>query len=167
MYRLPGLTVCTPLPGDGRPLRTGGFRSCARRSRELASLGRWRSYPTVLIRRDGNDVVCIGICRRPVEDRLPLQGFGAAALKAGLRNAGLARAGDHRAGDPAGLFLLRHLSVPKAALSALPTILEQELARRTPFQLSDVWHAAIPAARGRVDRPFATGSFAGIAPRRR
>jgi general secretion pathway protein L len=46
------------------------------------------------------------------------------------------------------LFFLRHLSVPKAALAALPKILEQEVLRRTPFDLSDIWHAAIPPAPG-------------------
>jgi general secretion pathway protein L len=33
----------------------------------------------------------------------------------------------------------------------LPKILDQEVLRRTPFQLSDIWHAAIPAADGTSD----------------
>ena len=49
------------------------------------------------------------------------------------------------------LFFLRELSVPKAALGALPKILDQEVLRRTPFQLSDIWHAASVVARRRDD----------------
>ena len=59
----------------------------------------------------------------------------------------------HRAGRDAGaatvapvisreLFFLRELSVPKAAFGALPNILDQDILRRTPFQLSEIWHAA-------------------------
>jgi general secretion pathway protein L len=105
--------------------------------------------PRLLIRRDGNDVVCRLSAEDQVEDRFLLQGFGPAALKGWLAERGLGREQVTIAPViPRDCFLLRHLSVPKAALSALPTILEQELARRTPFQLADVWHAAIPAANG-------------------
>jgi general secretion pathway protein L len=52
---------------------------------------------------------------------------------------------------PHGLFFRRELSVPKAALGALPRILDQEVLRRTPFQLSEIWHAATDAAGGADD----------------
>lgn len=105
------------------------------------------TIPRLLIWRDGNDVVCRLSAVDQVEDRLPVQGFGPASLNGWLAERGLGREQVTIAPViPRDWFLLRHLSVPKAALSALPTILEQELARRTPFQLSDVWHAATPVA---------------------
>ena len=104
----------------------------------------------LLIWRDGNDVVCrLSTTTGQVEDRFPLQGFGPAVLNVWLGECGLRRE-QVIIGPviPRDWFLLRHLSVPKAALSALPTILDQEVARRTPFQLPDIWHAAIPTADG-------------------
>lgn len=104
----------------------------------------------LLIWRDCDEVVCrLSIAAGQVEDRLPLQGFGPVAMNAWLADRELRR-DQVTIGPviPRDWFFLRHLSVPKAALSALPTILEQEVARRTPFQLSDIWHAAIPAANG-------------------
>jgi general secretion pathway protein L len=102
----------------------------------------------LLIWRDRDEVVCrLSIAAGQEEDRLPLRGFGPAALIAWLADRKLRR-DQVTIGPviPRDWLFLRHLSVPKAALSALPTILEQEVARRTPFQLSDIWHAAIPAA---------------------
>jgi general secretion pathway protein L len=107
------------------------------------------AIPQLLIRRDGSEIACRLSGGDQVEDRLPLQGFGPAALNRWLAKRGLDR--EQVTIAPViqrDCFLLRQLSVPKAAIPALPTILEQELARRTPFQLSDVWHAAIPAADG-------------------
>lgn len=106
-----------------------------------------QAVPLVLVRRDGQDVICR--LSDQVEDRVPLRGFGPAVLNGWLAERGLGRA-QVMIGPviPRNRFLLRQLSVPKDALSALQTILEQELARRTPFQLSDVWHAAIPTAGG-------------------
>src|SRR5262249_40402715 len=40
---------------------------------------------------------------------------------------------------------------PKAALGVLPKILDQEVVRRTPFQLSDIWHAGSVVAEGEND----------------
>jgi general secretion pathway protein L len=106
--------------------------------------------PRLLIWRDHDRVVCrLASVGDPVEVRLPLRGFGVAALGAWLGKCGLRReqvmAGPVIRRD---LFLLRDLTVPKAALAALPKILDQEVLRRTPFQLSDIWHVAIPAAEG-------------------
>ncbi len=104
------------------------------------------AIPRLLIRRDGNEIVCT-LSVREVEDRFPLHGFGPAALNGWLAQRGLGREQVTIAlVIPRACFLLRHLSVPNAAIPALPTILEQELTRRTPFQLCDVWHAAVPIA---------------------
>jgi general secretion pathway protein L len=104
--------------------------------------------PRLLIWRDRDLIVCrLASAAGPVETRLPLSRFGAAALNAWLAECGLRRE-QVIVGPVIGrdLFFLRDLSVPKAALVALPKILDQEVLRRTPFQLSDIWHAAIPAA---------------------
>jgi general secretion pathway protein L len=45
------------------------------------------------------------------------------------------------------LFFVRNLTLPAAAVTALPRILEQDLLRRTPFQLVDIWHGATEASR--------------------
>jgi general secretion pathway protein L len=123
--------------------------------RELVPPG-WLSWvdgdavPKLLIWRD-HDIVCCRLASAsgPVEARFPLRGFGAAAISAWLEKCGLSRE-QVRLGSVIGrdLFFLRDLSVPKAALAALPKILDQEVLRRTPFQLPDIWHAAIPAADG-------------------
>ncbi|MEO6382548.1 MAG: PilN domain-containing protein, partial [Nitrobacter sp.] len=44
---------------------------------------------------------------------------------------------------PTELFFVRELTVPRAAFGALSTILDQEVLRRTPFQLSEIWHEAM------------------------
>jgi general secretion pathway protein L len=103
-----------------------------------------------LVRRDQDFVVChLASAAGPAEARFPSQAFGAAALDAWLMQHGLARenvlVGLVLARE---LFFLRHLSVPKAALAALPKILEQEVLRRTPFDISDIWHAAVPPVSG-------------------
>jgi general secretion pathway protein L len=111
------------------------------------------AMPNLLIWRDRDVVACrLVSAAGPVETRLPLRGFGAAAIEAWLKERGLAR--DQVSVGPVvgrDLFLLRELSVPKAALAALPKILDQEVLRRTPFQLADIWHAAIPADVGATD----------------
>jgi general secretion pathway protein L len=119
----------------------------------MAELGRWRSQPTVTIRRDGETIICrLTSATGAVETRLPRSGFDAAALAAWLAERGLNR--DEVIAGPAisgGSFFVRDLSVPKAALGALTKIIEQEMARRTPFQLSDIWHAATVVAGGTND----------------
>jgi general secretion pathway protein L len=122
---------------------------------------RWLSWaaddviPRLLIRRDRELVVCrLASIAGPVETRFPLHRFGAAVLNAWLAENGLTRE-QVTVGPVIGrdLFFLRDLSVPKAALSALPKILDQEVLRRTPFQLSEIWHAAIPTGAGAADIP--------------
>jgi general secretion pathway protein L len=120
---------------------------------------RWISWadddviPRLLIRRDRDVVVCgLASVAGPVERRFPLRRFGVAVLNAWLAENGLRRE-QVMVGPVIGrdLFFVRDLSVPKAALSALPKILDQEVLRRTPFQLSDIWHAAIPTAGGAAE----------------
>lgn len=111
------------------------------------------AMPRLLIWRDGDAVACrLLLIAGPVETRLPLHQFGPAALDAWLAECGLRRE-KVVLGPVIGrdLFFLRDLSIPKAALAALPKILDQEVLRRTPFQLSEIWHAAIPAADGATD----------------
>jgi general secretion pathway protein L len=101
----------------------------------------------VLVRRDKDFIVCsLASATGLSESRLPSNNFGAAALDDWLVERGLTRE-KVLIGAVLGrdLFLRRHLSVPNAALASLPRILEQEVLRRTPFDLSDIWHAALPS----------------------
>ena len=45
----------------------------------------------------------------------------------------------------AGLFFRRDMVLPKAALAALPSILDQDILHRTPFEPGEIWHAAAPS----------------------
>ena len=108
--------------------------------------------PRLLIRRDCNLAVCsLALPAGMVETRLPLVRLGE-TLGGWLAERGLTReqvtVGPVLKSD---LFFRRDLSVPKAALGAMPKILDQEVLRRTPFELSDIWHAAIPAKGGADD----------------
>ena len=111
---------------------------------------RWRVWaegearPQVTLWRDGDGVVCRLISAAgPAEMRFPFAHFSVAALEQWLAGQGVTREGTNVAPVVSHeLFFLRELSVPKAAFAALPKILEQEIVRRTPFQLSDIWHAA-------------------------
>jgi general secretion pathway protein L len=106
------------------------------------------AVPRLLIWRDRDFVVCrLSSVTGMIEARLPIEGFGVAGLTAWLSECGLRRE-QVIIGPVIGrdLFLLRDLSMPKAALPALPKILDQEVLRRTPFQLADIWHAGIPVA---------------------
>lgn len=111
------------------------------------------AMPRLLISRDRDLLIYrLTSSAGTVETKLPLGRFGAVALNAWLAECGFRRE-QVLVGPVLGreLFFLRDLSVPKAALGALPKILDQEVLRRTPFQLSDIWHAAIPAAGGATD----------------
>jgi general secretion pathway protein L len=113
----------------------------------------WQSWikseepPVLLIRRDRDFVICeITSATVASERRFPLSLFNAAALSAWLSECGLTR--DQVMAGPAidrSLFFLREFTMPKVALAALPKILEQEIVRRTPFQPSEIWHAATVA----------------------
>jgi general secretion pathway protein L len=108
--------------------------------------------PRLLMWHDRDQVLCkLTLPASTAEARLPVVRFKE-MLKAWLADQGFARE-QILAGAVFGneLFLLRSLSVPKAALSALPRILDQEVLRRTPFQLSDIWHSASPHSVGSSD----------------
>ena len=105
------------------------------------------ALPRLLMWRDRDLVVCrLALPAGTIEVRLPVVSFKA-MLNAWLAEHGLGRE-QVMAGPVLGndLFLLRDLSVPRPALGALPRILDQEVLRRTPFQLSDILHAAVPTA---------------------
>jgi general secretion pathway protein L len=100
--------------------------------------------PKVMLWRDADAVVCrLTLATGLGELRLPAAGFGAATLATWLGENSLSR-DEVRIGPVISreLFFVRELSVPKAALVALPRILDQEVLRRTPFTLSDIWHDA-------------------------
>ncbi len=113
--------------------------------------------PAVTIWRDGEDVACrIASIAGPVERRFRAGQFSARMLSCWLAEGGFAR--EQVTVQPliaSGFFFLREMNVPKTALQALPRILDQELLRRTPFQLADVWHE------GTIAGP-PTGSIAAI-----
>ncbi|WP_198164375.1 PilN domain-containing protein [Bradyrhizobium jicamae] len=111
---------------------------------------RWRAWaegearPVVTLRRDGDSVTCrLASAGGAAEIRIPFPHFNAAALHGWLIEQGVSREAVTVAPViTRELFFLRELSVPKAAFGALPRILEQDILRRTPFQLPDIWHAA-------------------------
>ncbi|WFU18763.1 PilN domain-containing protein [Bradyrhizobium sp. CB3481] len=100
--------------------------------------------PQVTLWRDGDGVTCrLKSGSGPAEIRIPVSHFNAGALEQWFTGQGVTREGTNVAPVISHeLFFLRELSVPKAAIAALPKILEQDIVRRTPFQLSDIWHAA-------------------------
>jgi general secretion pathway protein L len=107
----------------------------------------------LLIWRDRDLVFCRLVSDEvELETQFALDGFGKGALIEWLAEKGLSRE-QVMVGAAIGrdLFFLRDLHVPKAALGALPKILDQELVRRTPFELSDIWQGATPGIGGSAD----------------
>jgi general secretion pathway protein L len=115
-----------------------------------AAPARWREWaegkarPQVTLWRDGDSITCrLVAAAGPAETRIPISYFNATALEQWLTGQGASR--DATTVAPVisrELFFLRELSVPRAAVGALPKILDQDIMRRTPFQISDIWHAA-------------------------
>ncbi|MCK1643016.1 PilN domain-containing protein [Bradyrhizobium sp. 157] len=111
---------------------------------------RWREWaegearPIATLWRDGNSITCrLMSAAGPAEIRIPCPQFDTAALEQWLTEQGVSREATMVAPVISReLFFRRELSVPKAAFGALPRILDQDIVRRTPFQLSDIWHAA-------------------------
>lgn len=107
-----------------------------------------RAMPTVFVWRDGDCVRCeLTADKNTIQERFLAAAFGPSTLPDWLTQQGFRRdqilLGPVLAQD---LFLQRHLRVPSEALASLPRILDQEVERRTPFLLSDIWHAAVPAS---------------------
>ena len=150
----------TIMPAADLPARAGGLHVFTAWGKSFAQWwlsglreavpARWREWaegearPQVTLWRDGDSVTCrLVSAAGPAEIRIPFFHFNAAALDQWLTGQGVTREATTVAPVIAReLFFLRELSVPKAAFAALPRILDQEIVRRTPFQLSDIWHAA-------------------------
>jgi general secretion pathway protein L len=148
------------MPVADLPARAGGFHVLNAWGKGFAQWwlsglrdavpARWRKWaegeaaPQVALWRDGDGVTCrLLSAAGPAEIRIPFPHFNAAALQQWLTEQGVSREATTVAPVISReLFFLRELSVPKAALGALPRILDQDILRRTPFQLSDIWHAA-------------------------
>jgi general secretion pathway protein L len=111
------------------------------------------AIPKVMIWRDHDVIISrLTSVAGEVEGRVPYQHFDAAVLGAWLADNGLKRE-QVTVGPvvPRDQFFLRDMTVPKAALGALSKILDQEVVRRTPFQPSDIWHAATVVGEGAPD----------------
>ena len=111
---------------------------------------RGETIPRLMIRRDRDVVVCNLIATDiSKEMRHSLHDFGLVRLEEWLSecNLTLKQVSVGVAVDRE-LFFVREFTLPAAAVPALPTILEQDLLRRTPFQLADVWHGATQGIRG-------------------
>lgn len=151
------------MPVADLPARAGGLHALNAWGRGFAQWwlsglrnavpARWREWaggkarPQATLWREGNSVACrLMSASGPAETRIPLSHFNAATLEQWLIGQGVTREGTNVTPvlSPE-LFFLRELSVPKAAFGVLPKILEQDIVRRTPFQLSDIWHAATTA----------------------
>jgi len=109
--------------------------------------------PTVAIRHDHN-FIALKLAKGSglLEERVPPDRFDASVLETWLGQCGLRRdqvmIGIELPGD---CFFVRDIRVPKTALEALPRILEQEIARRTPFQLADIWHDGVAVPDAKLD----------------
>jgi general secretion pathway protein L len=101
--------------------------------------------PRLLFWVDRDLVVCrLTSAAPPLETRIAVGHFGPPAISAWLGECGLTR--DQVIVGPVldpEQFFQRELALPKSALQALPRILEQDVIRRTPFQVADIWHAAV------------------------
>jgi general secretion pathway protein L len=151
------------MPVADLPARTGGLHVLMAWGRGFAQWwlsglrdaapARWREWaegearPQATLWRDGDSVACrLTSAAGRAETQIPFSRFDAVALEQWLTGQGVTRKGTNVTPVISHeLFFLRELSVPKAAFGALPKILEQDIARRTPFQLSDIWHAATAA----------------------
>jgi general secretion pathway protein L len=114
---------------------------------------RGESIPWLVIKRDGDHVVCRLVAADfSKETRRSLHGFSLPVLNAWLAECNL-KLNQVSVGISIDRerFFIRNLSLPIAAAAALPKILEQDLLRRTPFQLADVWHGATEDGRAGSD----------------
>jgi len=123
------------------------FRFARGSAFELASAGSTARNSEAADAVGGDLVVCrLASAALSTEVRMHVHHFGPAAICAWSRMRTEPQqviAGSVLDAEP---VLLARLTLPKSALAALPRILEQDILRRTPFQLSDIWHAAVPTA---------------------
>jgi len=114
---------------------------------------RGETIPRLMIRRDRDFVICNLIAPDiSKEMRTSLHNFGLLRLDAWLSECNLTvKQVSVGVAVDRELFFVRNFTLPAAAATALPTILEQDLLRRTPFQLGDVWHGATEGSRGNGD----------------
>ena len=107
-----------------------------------------KTKPTCFVSRSGNTVTCdLERDGRTVRQQFPAAAFDSSALLEWLAQFDLRREQVlFAAVVPEGLFLRRNLNIPGEALASLPQILDQEVVRRTPFRLNEIWHAACPAS---------------------
>ena len=113
---------------------------------------RWRALlnrkalPTCFVSRRDDTVTCdLDRDGRTVQQQFPAGAFDSSTLVEWLAGLGLRRDQVLLAAVlPEDLFLRRNLNIPGEALASLPQILDQEVVRRTPFRLTEVWHAACP-----------------------
>lgn len=120
---------------------------------------RWRPLlnrkvrPTCFVSRSDEVVTCdLNRDGGTVRRQFPAAAFDGSALLEWLAQLGLRRNQVLLAAVLSEeLFLRRHLNIPGEALASLPQILDQEVVRRTPFRLTDVWHAANPTSNASHD----------------
>lgn len=147
-----GLSEIRPLDRETLALGWRQFAHWWMAEFRAAVPARWRPLlnrkvrPTCFVSRSDDVVTCDldrdgGTVRR----QFPAAAFDSSALLEWLAQLGLRR--DQvlfAAVLPEDLFLRRNLNIPGEALASLPQILDQEVVRRTPFRLTEVWHAASP-----------------------
>ncbi|WP_161856101.1 PilN domain-containing protein [Bradyrhizobium sp. CCBAU 051011] len=154
------MSEVTIMPVANLPARAGGLHVVNEWGRGFAQWwlsglrdavpARWREWaegearPVMTLWRNGDSVTCrLTSAAGPAEIRIPLSRFSVATFERWLTEQGVSREAVTVAPMISReLFFLRELSVPKAAFGALPRILDQDILRRTPFQLPDIWHAA-------------------------
>jgi len=104
--------------------------------------GRGARTLVLVTRHDAVDLQLLGDGRRPLASaRVPPAGFSPAAIDALLRSHRLDRAGVALGVRlPAEKFFHRTIVLPVETLRSLDAVVAQDLARKTPFRLDDVFH---------------------------
>ncbi|WP_407185041.1 PilN domain-containing protein [Bradyrhizobium centrosematis] len=152
MRAMVGLSEIRPLDRETLALGWRQFTHWWMAEFRTAVPPRWRpllnrkARPTCFVSRSDDAVTCdLDRDGRTVRQQFPAATFDSSALLEWLAQLGLRRDQVLLAAVlPEDLFLRRNLNVPGEALASLPQILDQEIVRRTPFRLTDVWHTACP-----------------------
>lgn len=107
------------------------------------SLSSARNKQSLLMIAPGPDAISchLNLGSSVRRSQIRADGFGEGGLEQWLAEAGTTRERTSVGlGFDEGLFFVRDIVLPRAALPALQRILDQELVRRTPFDPSSVWH---------------------------